>query len=801
MLYKKLLVDIKQSGISGPYKAGTDIEITPDLTINYIGTGGGGSISPADKQQIETNKNDIVQLKQEDVQINQNIQTNTTRINELANGLQQKANDNNVVHLNGNETITGEKTFNTNTKFGNPSGMNLKIVPEGGGIRFTPSQDSKWFYFGSPTDNKYFAGIDLNSRVKLMGVMDPTENLQVSNKQYVDTQLRNYVPTPNPQIETNKQDIIQIRQELQSESGIVAQNQADINTLKQKDTQIENDINTNIKSKLPQIETNKNNIQAQETRLGLVEAKATTNASDIQTLKPKVDKNKQLIDEVINDLKLATFINYKGQWTRPKTAKLGELYSYNGKLYICKVATTNNEPTNTQDWDLISSADINLQDYVSKLELQTQLSNYVQSSTFEPIKNKVNSNEQTIITNTASIGANTQTIANHTNEIQALQTKDTQLEQLIATKANDSEVLKKSGGRQTSTSDTQFNSFVTIYKNNQGLTMKSEGNEPTFIGFNKGTSRKGYVGLATSSNNNMSIKAESGNLSLEASGNVEVTRPLVLGNSLTARNNVEFGSRIRGGYGGGDLKITPEDNSTKVLKFGGEPNNRSSRFDLNLENQSRLLGVKTPTQNDEAANKSYVDDKFTPLDGRITNNTNSINSKANDNEVVKLSGNQTIAGIKTFNDVVKGQTPLTNEDLTTKAYVDSKTIVPTSDAPSSASPWLSEEVKTGAMFMGKHVYTVYVKVGDINSNNQIAADGLIKTLQAGNYFLGVGNGVIKRSNGQIHNINAVNNAPDQHASIIYQNGNEIKWYFNPSMTLSQFFKRPFYAQIFFTKNS
>jgi len=44
-------------------------------------------------------------------------------------------------------------------------------------------------------------------------------------------------------------------------------------------------------------------------------------------------------------------------------------------------------------------------------------------------------------------------------------------------------------------------------------------------------------------------------------------------------------------------------------------------------------------------------------------------AKAENDASVKITGNQTVAGIKTFTSVVKGVTPIADEDLTTKEYV------------------------------------------------------------------------------------------------------------------------------------
>ena len=58
-------------------------------------------------------------------------------------------------------------------------------------------------------------------------------------------------------------------------------------------------------------------------------------------------------------------------------------------------------------------------------------------------------------------------------------------------------------------------------------------------------------------------------------------------------------------------------------------------------------------------------------------NLGQLNAKANDNAVVKLSGNQTIAGIKTFSSLpVCNLSPTANNHLANKAYVDSINQVP-----------------------------------------------------------------------------------------------------------------------------
>ena len=62
------------------------------------------------------------------------------------------------------------------------------------------------------------------------------------------------------------------------------------------------------------------------------------------------------------------------------------------------------------------------------------------------------------------------------------------------------------------------------------------------------------------------------------------------------------------GFGNTTAYITPEDASTKVLKYGGRSG--KGRFNIDLENQSQLMGIKDPTADYHAVNKKYVDNKF-----------------------------------------------------------------------------------------------------------------------------------------------------------------------------------------------
>ena len=94
-------------------------------------------------------------------------------------------NEKNTFALKGStNTFTANQVFNNQVKMGT-----FRWSPETNAIRFSPEGDSKWLYFGNPSDNKYFGGIDLNDRVKLKGLPNPVSDGDAVNKRYLEEQL------------------------------------------------------------------------------------------------------------------------------------------------------------------------------------------------------------------------------------------------------------------------------------------------------------------------------------------------------------------------------------------------------------------------------------------------------------------------------------------------------------------------------------------------------------------------------------------------------------------------------------
>jgi len=90
-----------------------------------------------------------------------------------------------------------------------------------------------------------------------------------------------------------------------------------------------------------------------------------------------------------------------------------------------------------------------------------------------------------------------------------------------------------------------------------------------------------------------------------------------------------------------------------------------NRLTTNTKANSSDVYLKTETYN-----KTEIDDKDTILQNQITDNANNILLKANDNEVVKLSGNQSISGTKTFTSSPNIPTPNSPDGGANKSYVD-----------------------------------------------------------------------------------------------------------------------------------
>ena len=141
----------------------------------------------------------------------------------------------------------------------------------------------------------------------------------------------------------------------------------------------------------------------------------------------------------------------------------------------------------------------------------------------------------------------------------------------------------------------------------------------------------------TNSTNIVNLDNRINNEVVKTAGNQTISGEKTFNNRIVANEGLITGTtksitscNLELGYGDGTAYITPEDNSNKILKFGGRSG--LGKFDIDLQRQSQLLGVNDPARPFHAANKNYVDN---------LNNQNA-----------KLSQNNTFTGTNTFNNQV-----------------------------------------------------------------------------------------------------------------------------------------------------
>ena len=87
---------------------------------------------------------------------------------------------------------------------------------------------------------------------------------------------------------------------------------------------------------------------------------------------------------------------------------------------------------------------------------------------------------------------------------------------------------------------------------------------------------------------------------------------------VNLRSSIELGTEIKAGYGGGSVKFIPEDNSTKTLQFYNANPNDTRRFKLLVSN---------PTEAQNPATKSYVDNQIQQQSTTLNTNINNLIKK------------------------------------------------------------------------------------------------------------------------------------------------------------------------------
>lgn len=275
----------------------------------------------------------------------------------------------------------------------------------------------------------------------------------------------------------------------------------------------------------------------------------------------------------------------------------------------------------------------------------------------------------------------------------------------------------------------------------------------------------------------------------------------ILTTALVDRGTMNFSNKLKNSIG----RISWEDSNVSTLttndQFSIEAiGKNATKAILNLSSSSnqvsflsnRLVNVGAPTDNTDATNKLYVDNSLTPIKTDITTLRTDLGDLGN----IVNTNTQAITTDKAL--IVANTTAIaTNVTNITANTANITKLTTTVDKTYD----LNVEFDTGQKFGTKIIYSMLVAKGNLkNQTETIPNTGTL--VNDVDLFLGVEWGVIARAGSpQIHNINAVTNLPNEHASIIFQdiNTNSIKYWFNQTMTLTSFKNRPFQALIKYTK--
>ena len=447
--------------------------------------------------------------------------------------------------------------------------------------------------------NLDFANNDLVNGGNIIGsTQHARNNIQYYN--IIDSTIdlnRNTIIGSLPQDPTTAADIAQINQNIASinqeqitQNTNISNNANEINALKAKDIEQNNrldQLEQETEDNFNEIANIKTKDQQQDNSIQSNTTSINANTNSINTLNQQVANNKNLLDQTIDGLRTLKPFEYVGEFQQGTSYNINQLVSLNNNLYLSKEDNNNTTPPSDK-WLLLNEdfASINLNDYYTKLEVDS-------------IKNNLQN----------SITSNTTNITNLNNEV------------------------VKIAGNQTITGAKTFNNQVIIWKDGTPLALRAVNPGKIYM-IMKGADDSANFSLGANSSNT-SLEVNRGDLTIstrQANKNVNFEN---VARIKFNRSVLEMGTEINAGFGGGEVKFIPEDNSTKTLKFYNNNPNDTRRF--------KLL-VPEPTEAQNPATKAYVDNAIA--------NSGGSGGSIDTSNFATLNTDQTISGAKTFSNAI-----------------------------------------------------------------------------------------------------------------------------------------------------
>lgn len=370
------------------------------------------------------------------------------------------------------------------------------------------------------------------------------------------------------------QEIAQIKQEQEEQNTNIQTNTNEISAIKAKDIELEN-----------RIFQHENEIvrldgwsRALDTTVQAVEQKVQTNKNDITALDSRLVSVSSLLNQTVDGLRTLRPFKFVGLYDSSRTYMLNEMVSKDNVFYLS--LEDNNRTTPPSDkWIVMENfQQVDLSEYPTKLEV-------------EAIKNNLQQ----------SITSNTTNITNLNNEV------------------------VKIAGNQTITGAKTFDNQVIIRKDGTPLTLRAVNPGKIYM-IMKGADDSANFSLGANSSNT-SLEVNRGDLTIKTQ---QANKNIAFENAARIKFNrsvLEIGTEINAGFGGGEVKFIPEDNSTKTLQFYNTNPSDTRRF--------KLL-VPDPTEAQNPATKQYVDNK-------VNTNTTNITTIRNNYLDKTATGNQQIA--------------------------------------------------------------------------------------------------------------------------------------------------------------
>ena len=330
-----------------------------------------------------------------------------------------------------------------------------------------------------------------------------------------------------------------------------------------------------------------------------ISSPASNNSLHIQNLANPTNNNdatnKQYVDNadtaissrvtnIETSLANGNIVNYVGVYDSSTTYKIGQCVTYDNKWYVSKINSNNNNTPSpsSQQWELLSAPTIDLNAYLTKTDA---------SSTYETIANvnalttKVNTNEQNISTINSTL-----------NDVAKLATDN-----IFTANNTFNNAITTTGITTASNSDLSLTANGTgrvqvqkdMVMNSHWIAELADPNSP------QDAATKHYVD--TQNNNNAKLAANN-----TFSGNNTFTNKITLKNP---RNNngayLENFDYYNQNYT--SLKFVKNNTTAMLILEVNVDANTATISSPTTNNRLYINNLATPTGNDQATNKGYVD--------------------------------------------------------------------------------------------------------------------------------------------------------------------------------------------------